>query len=311
MQVSLIPLSSQTHCADWNPDTGATSHMTPHRHWFHTYTPMCVPIRLADNTIIYSAGVGATRFEPVLDGKKGRVIEFSRCLHVPKLRNNLLSVLHLTRQKGWIVKIQSNRMFFLRDGKTWFSATVDDHNQGRLDGQVLPVSDYALSSATVPLDLSLWHRRFGHIHVDALRKMQSKDMVTGLDIQSAAVPDPICEPCIAGKQRRSNVPKTASRYTTALHRVFMDVHGPMPVQTPEGYRYWTVFVDDATRFWCIALLRNKSDAFLQFKAFKAMMENQTGKRIKIVHFDKGGVYQHCVPNIPAAAWYCEGIHSDW
>ena len=62
------PLQSDA-CAAWLPDTGATSHMTPHRHWFHTYTPMCVPIRLADNTIIYSAGVGATRFEPVLDGK--------------------------------------------------------------------------------------------------------------------------------------------------------------------------------------------------------------------------------------------------
>ncbi|KAG2108731.1 uncharacterized protein F5147DRAFT_745702 [Suillus discolor] len=35
---------------DWNADTGATSHMTPHHHYIRNYTPKCVPIRLADST---------------------------------------------------------------------------------------------------------------------------------------------------------------------------------------------------------------------------------------------------------------------
>ncbi|TDL20497.1 hypothetical protein BD410DRAFT_700995, partial [Rickenella mellea] len=52
--------------SDWNTDTGATSHMTPHRHWFTTYTPFRVPIRLANNDVIYSAGVGTVRFQPVM-----------------------------------------------------------------------------------------------------------------------------------------------------------------------------------------------------------------------------------------------------
>jgi hypothetical protein len=32
---------------DWNADTGATSHMTPHRHWLRNYTPKRIPIKLA------------------------------------------------------------------------------------------------------------------------------------------------------------------------------------------------------------------------------------------------------------------------
>jgi hypothetical protein len=44
--------------ADWNADTGATSHMTPHHHWLCNYAPRRVPIKLADNNIVYSAGVG-------------------------------------------------------------------------------------------------------------------------------------------------------------------------------------------------------------------------------------------------------------
>ncbi|THG92860.1 hypothetical protein EW145_g8560, partial [Phellinidium pouzarii] len=33
--------------SDWIVDTGATCHMTPHRHWFNTYTPNHTPIQLA------------------------------------------------------------------------------------------------------------------------------------------------------------------------------------------------------------------------------------------------------------------------
>lgn len=68
---------------DWNADTGATSHMTPHRHWIRNYTPLRIPIKLADSSIIYSAGVGI--FNPVVKKKRVRSVEFSRVLHVPQL----------------------------------------------------------------------------------------------------------------------------------------------------------------------------------------------------------------------------------
>ena len=42
----------------WNADTGCTSTMTPHRHWLRDYRPHCVPVELADGSVIYSAGVG-------------------------------------------------------------------------------------------------------------------------------------------------------------------------------------------------------------------------------------------------------------
>ena len=54
---------------DWNADLGATSHMTPHHHWLRNYTPKRIPIKLADNTIVYSAGVGSVVFKPLIDGR--------------------------------------------------------------------------------------------------------------------------------------------------------------------------------------------------------------------------------------------------
>ena len=51
----LSPLQPDAY-SSWTPDTGATSHMTPHHHWLHNYTPCRIPIHLADNRVVYSAG---------------------------------------------------------------------------------------------------------------------------------------------------------------------------------------------------------------------------------------------------------------
>ena len=56
----------------WNADTGATSHMTPHLHWFHSYTPKVIPVKCADGNIIYSAGVGKSK---KAKGKKGKKLK--------------------------------------------------------------------------------------------------------------------------------------------------------------------------------------------------------------------------------------------
>ncbi|OAX32540.1 hypothetical protein K503DRAFT_701892 [Rhizopogon vinicolor AM-OR11-026] len=67
--------------------------MTPHHHWLCNYVPKRVPIRLANNNTVYSAGEGTVVFNPIVNGKQVRPVEFSRVLHVPDLHNNLLSVL--------------------------------------------------------------------------------------------------------------------------------------------------------------------------------------------------------------------------
>jgi len=51
-----------------NTDTGATAHMTPHRHWLRNYSALRVPVKLANGEIVYSEGVGSLRFKPLVDG---------------------------------------------------------------------------------------------------------------------------------------------------------------------------------------------------------------------------------------------------
>jgi len=84
-----------------NTDTGATSHMTPHRHWLCSYKPLRVPVKLANGSLVYSEGVGSLVFRPVVDGVQKRSIEFTCVLHVPLLRSNLLSILYFARIHHW------------------------------------------------------------------------------------------------------------------------------------------------------------------------------------------------------------------
>ena len=73
------PLSHQANY-DWNADSGATSHMTPHKHWIRNYKPLYIPIILANNTIIYSAGVGNILFRPFIKGEEKQSLLFTRVL---------------------------------------------------------------------------------------------------------------------------------------------------------------------------------------------------------------------------------------
>jgi hypothetical protein len=287
--------STSSNVFHWNTDTGATSSMTPHRHWIRNYTPYRVPIRLADHRIIYSKGVGTVRFRPSsINGKQNRDVEFTRVLHVPALCNNLLSVLYLTKFKDIDVYISSDKMHFMDpDQNVLFRASIGSDNIGYLDGTTIDakidITESVQLVSAIPLNLSLWHKRLGHQNYDDIKLMISKDMVVGLKLDSNEKPDPICEPCLAGKMHANPFPSTENRATEVLELVHSDVH-QVGVRSHSGFNYWVTFIDDCGRYKAVMPMRNKSDTFSCFKTYKAWAENLTGKKIKRFRENKGGEY---------------------
>jgi hypothetical protein len=274
-----------------NTDTGATAHMTPHRHWLSQYKPYVVPIRLANGEVVYSAGVGVLRFRPRVNGVELGPIQFSRFLHVPLLRSNLLSILYLTRMHHWTCVINPTTLAFMHDGTTRFCATIDQNNAGYLDGHVVEAtSEFANLSSTItaaPLSSQLWHRRCVHHSHSTIKRMP--DMVTALVINSKELLDPICEPCLAGKMNANPFPSSQNHTTVPLHRIHSDLH-EMKTLTTSGYRYWVTDIDDATSYRSVVLLKRKSEAFEAFKTFKAYAENTLGSKIKELKMDQGGEF---------------------
>ena len=54
--------------------------------------------------------------------------------------------------------------------------------------------------------------------------------------------------------------------------------------------YFTTFIDDYSRKTWIYFLKKKDEVFSKFKEFKALVENSTNRKIKVLRSDNGGEY---------------------
>ena len=54
--------------------------------------------------------------------------------------------------------------------------------------------------------------------------------------------------------------------------------------------YYVTFIDDFSRKTIVYMIKNKSEVLEKFKVFKAIAENITGERVKILRTDNGGEY---------------------
>ncbi|KAF7773639.1 hypothetical protein Agabi119p4_5806 [Agaricus bisporus var. burnettii] len=85
-------------------------------------------------------------------------------------------------------------------------------------------------------------------------------------------------------------PSSLNHNRSPLELVHSDLHGPLPVASRSGYKYWITFIDDATRFRAVYLLKAKSEAFEAFKVYKSWAETQLGVKLRALQDDKGGEY---------------------
>ena len=75
-----------------------------------------------------------------------------------------------------------------------------------------------------------------------------------------------------------------------LEIVHIDVGGIDQVSSLGGSNYYVTFIDDATRKTCVYCIKKKSDVFNTFKKWKALVENETRKKLKCLRSDNGGEY---------------------
>ena len=115
-------------------------------------------------------------------------------------------------------------------------------------------------------------------------------MVKDLDL-SGETKIGLCKGCIHGKQHCTPLPNEGGkRATELLELIHTDVCGPMSTNSIGGARYFVTFIDDKSRKTFVYFLRTKDQVFTKFKEFRAMVQIQTGKRIKALRSDNGGEY---------------------
>ncbi|KLO04221.1 hypothetical protein SCHPADRAFT_812650, partial [Schizopora paradoxa] len=98
---------------------------------------------------------------------------------------------------------------------------------------------------TLP-DLYEWHRRFGHLGYDNLKKLHSQALVTGMkvDNSSPSYTQPgDCSHCHAGKMHREPFERSDTVIDVVLGLVHSDLIGDIKPPSTRGYRYVMTFID--------------------------------------------------------------------
>jgi hypothetical protein len=93
----------------------------------------------------------------------------------------------------------------------------------------------------------------------------------------------VCEGCVLGKHPQEKFDKGKSQRDSApLDLIHSDLMGPFPHPSISKARLVLIFVDDFSRFTWIYFLRQESKVFQHLKDFKALVETQSGKKIKFL-----------------------------
>lgn len=141
------------------------------------------------------------------------------------------------------------------------------------------------ATAAPAVTQQVWHKRLGHLNARSMNLMKN-GMVTGMNYSNTVFSN--CVACIRGKQARLPFPKKCmNRSQEILGLVHADVCGPMEESSHSGARYFVTFIDDCSRKTYIYFLKRKDEVFEKFKLFKALVENETSQKIKVLRSDNG------------------------
>ena len=89
---------------------------------------------------------------------------------------------------------------------------------------------------------------------------------------------------MAAKTKKEKVDKCGS----TLDLIHTDICDPLTPTALGGYKYFITFIDNFSRYGYVELIHENSNSLNVFKAFKAKVELQLGKPIKVVKSDRSG-----------------------
>jgi hypothetical protein len=143
----------------------------------------------------------------------------------------------------------------------------------------------------------IWHERFGNLNFIYMQQISKNILVDGLpDIHLSKG---VCEGCVLGKHPQEKFDEGKSQQAYApLDLIHSDLMGHFMHPSINKARFVLIFVDDFSRFTWIYVLKKKSEVFQHLKDFRASVETQSRKKIKVLQTNNGGDYvNHDIHNL--------------
>lgn len=233
----------QSSSNDWNMDTGATAHMTSDAGILSfTHPPTSRDpshIIVGNGSSIPITSVGHTNIQ-----HKHSTFTLRDILCSPAIIKNLISVRHFVVDNWCSVEFDPFG-FTVKDLHTR-TVIAKYNSSGPLYAlhHALPAppssSPPAAYTATTTSG-TLWHRRLGHLGLDALARLStiilvSKDGLSGL-----------CHACQLGRHIRLPYTTSFTRASANFELLYCDLW-TSPVVSVSGYKYYLVILDDCSHF---------------------------------------------------------------
>jgi hypothetical protein len=125
------------------------------------------------------------------------------------------------------------------------------------------------------------HELFGHADPQALRQLVNN--TTGLRLTNDK--NFSCEVCLLGNSKKQISRRPPNRSTSLLHRVHIDIVGPLTPVGLNGEQYWIIYTDDYTRYRWINVVDCKQVIPATLVCFLNRIETQHGVRVAICYLD--------------------------
>jgi len=120
----------------------------------------------------------------------------------------------------------------------------------------------------------------GHIGPRTIDLIERKGFVNGLDLTAPNDYDHVCTGCAHGKSHRKPMSGTSNMKYSKMELVVMDLIGPILVPTWDGYVYALIIVKVSCRYFVGRLLKSKEKAGDVVRDVIAILECQSGLKIK-------------------------------
>ncbi|GJR41378.1 retrovirus-related pol polyprotein from transposon TNT 1-94 [Tanacetum coccineum] len=277
-----------TNVVDWWYDTGCTKHICNSRRMFVSYQKVneLEPMFMGNGTSSKIEGKGKV----ILKLTSGKDLVLSNVLHVPNITKNLISGPILSN-KGFKLVIESDKLVITKGG-VYVGKGYLDEGLFKLsvvtDDNVINNNNAGTSTASVyMIDPSfLWHSRLGHVNFRSLQRMINLGMLPKCSKDKISK----CEICVESKYT-SHSHKSVEKSNEILGLIHTDLCDFKATPSRGGKNYYITFIDDCSKFCYVYLINTKDEALNMFKTYKAEVENQLDKKIKILRSDRGGEYE--------------------
>jgi len=247
---------------DWIADTGATSHITHRRNAFNTYEPISgIPISGVGGVKAHAIGQGNIKLKSKCDGWT-YILKLKNVLHVPKNRNNLLSLGKWETNGRSYNACNGTLSLLTKERKPVTKGAKISNDLYKMTFMHAPRtlhSDHAFSTATPLQTWETWHRRFGHVRYSSIKMLLDNQLVEGLQIDMNS-PKPGCVACTEVKLSIAPYGPASGRQKKTGELTHMDLWGKYNVASIHRNQYYLLMIDDAAQYITIEFLKTKDQA---------------------------------------------------